>query len=243
MKTAQTIHTSRKAGRPAFTLIELLTVISIALILVMLAVPAMNNLRRSSGVDAAARVVANHLSLARQYAITHRTPTRWITPDVHNSDAKHTWNGRVYAVIARDPRFDASGIQHWTWCTDYRRMPSGTVLLYWNSPVPGSVTTLPKQTVSLYDSHSTNNNLFISTNSLSGEVTTNVVYFGNNSFGLPVRYIEFDPRGLPTQSHTIMVARAKAYTKQGNYTPTQATERAYVIVDGFKGDISVETKP
>jgi prepilin-type N-terminal cleavage/methylation domain-containing protein len=58
-----------------FTLIEMLAVLVIISVFIVVALPAFNNLSRSAALPGALRQVANEVSLARQYAITHRVQT------------------------------------------------------------------------------------------------------------------------------------------------------------------------
>ncbi|MGD0059347.1 MAG: GspH/FimT family pseudopilin [Verrucomicrobiia bacterium] len=62
-------------GRSGFTLIEILTVLVIAGILIALSIPAITHLSRSLALPGALRQIYNEASLARQYAITHRVQT------------------------------------------------------------------------------------------------------------------------------------------------------------------------
>src|ERR1041384_631383 len=63
-----------------FTLIEMLTVLVIIGILFAVALPVVTHLGRSTALQGATSHVNSTLSLARQYAITHRTRTRVVFP-------------------------------------------------------------------------------------------------------------------------------------------------------------------
>jgi prepilin-type N-terminal cleavage/methylation domain-containing protein len=66
----------------AFTLMEMLTVIVIVGIITSIAIPSITGLIRGQNLSTSLRQLANHASLARQYAITHRTKTELrIAPD------------------------------------------------------------------------------------------------------------------------------------------------------------------
>jgi prepilin-type N-terminal cleavage/methylation domain-containing protein len=69
-----------KLRKDGFTLIEMLVVIVIIAIVLAITIPSITGLMKSGGLSAASRQVANSLSLARQYAITHRTVTRVVFP-------------------------------------------------------------------------------------------------------------------------------------------------------------------
>lgn len=62
----------------AFTLVELLTVVCIAMLMMGLSLPAIGALSKSSKLNTASRQVSNLLSLARTEAITKRTLTRFV---------------------------------------------------------------------------------------------------------------------------------------------------------------------
>ena len=68
-----------QAGRlcngSAFTLIEMLAVLVIVGAFVVVALPAFTSLGRSAALPGALRQIDNELSLARQFAITHRVQT------------------------------------------------------------------------------------------------------------------------------------------------------------------------
>jgi prepilin-type N-terminal cleavage/methylation domain-containing protein len=116
----------RKRRTNGFTLIEMLVVLVIVGIMVGLAIPAVTNLMKSGGVSAASRHVSSTLSLARQYAITHRTKTRVIFPysattGVGLSQAPQYL---TYAVVAKD-----STSAGWAYVGKWEFLPLGVVFL------------------------------------------------------------------------------------------------------------------
>jgi prepilin-type N-terminal cleavage/methylation domain-containing protein len=94
------VAASRQSGARAFTLVEMLIVLVIIGILAALALPAIRGNLESRAIDAASRQVLEDLSLARQKAISQRSPvavvfvtdlifnTTQVTPG--NADAEET---------------------------------------------------------------------------------------------------------------------------------------------------------
>jgi prepilin-type N-terminal cleavage/methylation domain-containing protein len=68
-------------SRRGFTLVELLTVIGILIVMMMYALPAFTGLAKGSGMQAAVSELRSTLSLARQWAVTHRETTYVVFPD------------------------------------------------------------------------------------------------------------------------------------------------------------------
>ena len=82
--------------RRGFTLIELLVVIGIMAALLVAAGPMWNGLTRSSGVKGATMQLRTVLSLARQWAITHRQKTYVIFPTTDSNMQYRAYT--VYAI-------------------------------------------------------------------------------------------------------------------------------------------------
>jgi prepilin-type N-terminal cleavage/methylation domain-containing protein len=117
----------RKIRQHGFTLVELISVLVILAILLSIALPALTNLSKASAINAAAREVSNTLSLARQYAITHRTTTRVVFP--YNSSPltyQYMWY-HSYSVMALDRSASPAA---WKYVTKWEYLPTGAVFLH-----------------------------------------------------------------------------------------------------------------
>ncbi|MFH0952980.1 MAG: prepilin-type N-terminal cleavage/methylation domain-containing protein [Verrucomicrobiota bacterium] len=117
---------SKRRQRVAFTLVELLVVIAIMAIVVAITIPAFRGLGRGAGAEGAITQLRTTLSLARQWAVTHRQRTYVVFPDrainysgIENQLYKAC---KAYAVLAasgdaRQGRY----IKEWTF------LPQGVV--------------------------------------------------------------------------------------------------------------------
>lgn len=117
-----------------FTLVELLVVIVIMAILMSVAIPAFQGLSQK-GIKSAVPPLTSTLRLARQYAVTHRTPVWVIFPDgapiLYNSGKEEEVEKayRSYAVLATNA---ASGEVEYI--TDWKYLPKG---VYFNDTNTG----------------------------------------------------------------------------------------------------------
>jgi|GEM_PF-2151881 len=90
------------AASQAFTLAELLAVITIMAIMIAAAVPALNGLARGASLRGATIQIKSALNLGRQYAITHRQTVFMMFPTWDNdntgADTTRTRGYRAYAL-------------------------------------------------------------------------------------------------------------------------------------------------
>jgi len=123
-----------------FTLIEMLTVIVIIGIVVGLSIPAVENLMKSGGLNAAARQVTNTLNLARQYAITHRVNACVVFPYSGTTPvSSQAPNYLSYAVLTNNPNI---GPNSWGYVGKWESLPIGVVFIK-NTAVLGALDSLP----------------------------------------------------------------------------------------------------
>ncbi len=73
----RTSHPPAPSFRRGFTLIELVAVMVIMVLVLTLALGAHRMWRRAGALQSVGTLALTHLSLARQHAITHATPTTW----------------------------------------------------------------------------------------------------------------------------------------------------------------------
>jgi len=166
-----------------FTLIEMLTVLVIIGILLAATLPAVTHLMKSSGLTVAAREVSDTLSLARQYAITHRTVTRVVFPCSLTTLAAWSATGTNQA-----PSYQSYAVLEFGATTNYiskwEFLPVGTVFMS-DGPQPPLIGTLPPS----LDANMLSARLQFPTN------TDSVLTVANSG---TLAYIEFGPTGAAT---------------------------------------------
>lgn len=209
-----------KTRTNGFTLIEMLVVIVIIGILIGLSVPAVTTLMKSGGVSAASRHVSSTLSLARQYAITHRVYARVVFPyttPVSQQDMRY----RTYAVVTNRDNTVAAG---WGYVTKWEYLPPGAVFL-------NKANMLGPGTGALDDSSS---------------CISEAIPFPSASSPLTMlAYIEFNPTGASTTPAVLAIGEGftsgGALTLTGSKTGTNtlAANLTTVSVDSLVGRIQV----
>lgn len=131
---------SRSDSRGAFSLIELLVVISVIGILAAIGIPAMKGMGGTNDISAATRQLLDDLSYARIKAINERTTVYvvFVSPTILTqpwSEAEKREIARVanlqytsYALFAERTLGDQPGAGRPRYITDWRTLPDGTFI-------------------------------------------------------------------------------------------------------------------
>jgi len=223
-----------KRKSPGFTLIEMLTVLVIIGIVITIALPAFTNLMKSGGVNAAARQLSSTFSLARQYAITHRTTTRVVFTYDSTTGTAYTnmapWY-QSYAVLER------SSLTNFTYLTKWEFLPIGVVFMSATPTIPvsipSSLNTLPNELMAF----PTNYNFLVFPLPPPSPVANTAT----------LAYVEFGPTGAATQPSVgaNSLTLSEGLMNAGSVTPTSRTPTntlanfATINVDSIIGRIQV----
>ncbi|MEI6892663.1 MAG: prepilin-type N-terminal cleavage/methylation domain-containing protein [Pontiella sp.] len=108
----------------AFTLAELLVVITLVGITFSIARPALNHISGRSKLESATNVIHAAAKLARQHAITHKQPTYLVFHDTQSSASLAYQNYAIFTIdIHHSPVTQNDGyfIQNW------KRLPAGVI--------------------------------------------------------------------------------------------------------------------
>jgi prepilin-type N-terminal cleavage/methylation domain-containing protein len=189
--------TKRCRTTGAFTLIELLTVIVIVGIIAAMTVPALRRIQ-STALQTASRQVSNSIQLTRQYAITHRTQTRFVVAvDTSSGNIRPELICRAYTICAAVGDADGA-LLYWLPLQDWSYLPGGIVFSDLNaksySPLTLSQNLPPplgQSTRSLTDIGSGSLTFNNADNSF---LVTNMV--GAGTVQWKVSYLEFRPTGM-----------------------------------------------
>jgi prepilin-type N-terminal cleavage/methylation domain-containing protein len=153
----------------AFTLVELLVVLSILGILAALVMPALKNFGHSNATISASRQLLDDVARARQLAISRRTtvymvfvPTNFWGNPVYNSAAVcNTWSNSLtsvqraaatnlcdkqlsgYTFITRGAMGDQPGQHQWHYLAPWQTLPDNTFIVASKFDTPGSFFTIP----------------------------------------------------------------------------------------------------
>ncbi len=120
----------KRARREAFTLMELLIVITIMAIMAGIAFPAFQGLGKGNAMDSAVRQVMDDLAYARRLALSTRSTVMFLMvadDPSNNSQALANLKYRSYAIFARSSVGDQPGRPTQKMLTEWRALPDGIV--------------------------------------------------------------------------------------------------------------------
>ncbi len=223
----------RRFGRPgAFTLLELLVVVSIIAFLAAMALPHVSGYNRANEVSAAARQLVDDVARARNRALANRSTVYMVFvpsySDVYQSVRQQSTQVTPqltnllghqymsYALLSARTVGDQPGQSHPHYLTEWQTLPTGVFVWPWQfSPQSRGVT-------------------ISTTNTSSGTSNADFVYsFPTNSFPFPsisagtsmnLPYIAFTPQGslmTPTNQYIVLTRGSIFYAQDtnGNYLP------------------------
>jgi type II secretory pathway pseudopilin PulG len=205
--------------RRSFTLIEILTVVTITVLLMMLALPAFEKMTVGTGVDAAARAVGGQLRLARQYAITNREYVAVLLPGAETV-GDTDYSDRRY-VAFRACIVDSSDVfQDWIPNTKWEFVPIGAVI----PQVSGAS--------DLDDPY----------NHLSADNATTIASVPDADAGIEIRAIMFAPSGKLAGGLEKRIQIVEGAFAEGAAAPILRNTENHntLVVDTYTGRVSYE---
>jgi len=137
MKTRILRHPSRCRTREAFSLIEMIVVVSIIGILASIGAVSYTEFINRSKVSTAVDIVASTLRQARQVAIATRTPHRVVFSVPDQDPTLDPLPEEVWIEKADSGRAGTQASIKWVEVTDPKRLPGGAVITDFNGEVPG----------------------------------------------------------------------------------------------------------
>jgi Tfp pilus assembly protein FimT len=114
-----------------FTLVELLVVMAITALLLYIAMPAFEKMAKGGGVELAARNAYNHLSLARDHAITNRQYVAVLFPMKGSTDYPSSgvpsdyYNSAYRACVVNS----SNVFKRWIPGESWQKLPTGVIVL------------------------------------------------------------------------------------------------------------------
>jgi prepilin-type N-terminal cleavage/methylation domain-containing protein len=230
----QTMRKSETTSCPlAFTLIELLTVVSIMAVLSALALPALNSLGNGSNLSAAGRLVGNLVAIARSEAINQRTlvQLRLLTTNAGGTDdvTVHYRKLSLWKAVQ-----SATGQQSYVQFSNWETLPGG-VMVDPSGPDP-TQNASPKYTFTPPGTYFLNSGLLNNSNG-SGSGISYVA--GTYNYA----WVEFSPTGAttyPSGNATAYLLLTEAFMPSSQatapvYTPANHPNWFQVSINSLTG--------
>ncbi len=239
---------SHRAARRAFSLVEVIAVVSVMTVLAGLTAPAMKGLTGSNTLDSGVRKVAGLLSLARNEAIARHTVVRFVVAT--NWPGKTDANLRRVSLWAWDAHRESDGttdrddLNHYTPLTGWEELPVGVALDPVGAQSPAGAY-LQTASYAVADATSVRGDYLLDPNFAAQEFAA-----GTGGEQITTRFIEFLPSGnlrIPggNARQAILVA-TQGYQKAGGsltYTTNsgngQPANWAQVNVDSLTGRVRI----
>jgi prepilin-type N-terminal cleavage/methylation domain-containing protein len=229
VQPTQWIRLAGRRGCRAFTLLELMMVITIVGLIAALTLPHVRGFGQANAMSSAARQLLDDVALARQRAMVNRStvymvfvpPMFWTNAGYYNVNAGNRQETNVlmhqyaaYALISMGSVGDQPGQHFPRYVTDWRTLPEGVFF----APFEFNLT----NNSSLLNSYT---NIF-TTNSLSGIIVSNRVtawstvlapfpsLYPPNTTNVPLPCIAFSPQGglaTPYTNQYIALARGSIF--------------------------------
>jgi prepilin-type N-terminal cleavage/methylation domain-containing protein len=108
----------------AFSLVELLTVIAIAAILMGAAIPVISSINKGTDISTASRLLCNTMTVARSQAINRQTLTRFAV--VKNWTGRPEANFRNFAIFQAEVTTGTNLV--WKQVSNWETLPANTVI-------------------------------------------------------------------------------------------------------------------
>jgi prepilin-type N-terminal cleavage/methylation domain-containing protein len=251
-------HSKAAACSSAFTLIELMAVVLIMAVVVTIAVASLPGLARSMAVTRGARQVADAYELARQTAITTRTPCRAIVAFggpagnwtftmvlMKNTAYASSYRGYTNSFVPLPVYYSISFGGGWAYEYEPISLPQGTCVERFSTTLPGSLARFPAKNYSLKEGAF----------SILGKTGSGIPYLNNSgtmsSFGytytLPGStgtkninsWVEFNPLGQADITSTVRVYEAILTAQGYDLANTNSPNWADVITEAGSGRIRI----
>jgi len=196
---------TRRPGRPGrrrgFTLVEMIIVMVIAGLLVAITLPAITRIGRATGLDIAAQQLAGAMSMARSYAISHRTSTYVLIPVPVTFNSKsltddqrrmfgHMLRGIAVFTFEEVPGEAAPQPQY---LSEWQLLPDGVVIVPWADRRFSGVAGNDRE-----------NYVWVQPAEVREFPFPN--YAAESTRWLPMAYVRFTPQGLPERAGNLVIA-------------------------------------
>lgn len=213
-----------------FTIIELLLVISIAGVMLSVAVPAFSRMIKGSASGIAVRELMGKINAARSYAISNGTYVALVFPGAsETSDFQKRFGNRAYRVCEVTPNGTGYRFLRWIPGENWQYFPNG-ILFGYGTAVEGPVKAKNDDETT---QEGTSNN--IHTTDLASCNIGGRSYSESGTTKNIANYLVFRPDGMTDQFPNPILLRLRDGKVDENGTPTDVSSGYYPLVVRFNG--------